>query len=128
MSTDITVAERGASSITGPSRSNFLQEWFILLLGAISAGLLGAVVGSYAIDTDPAAMAMLATAGYLIGYLLARTLVPDIVAHGMMFLMGIAVALFTIEPNSLWEQIRAGEWRLDPGSIRDVATRIHLVD
>ncbi len=74
--------------------------------------MLGAVVGGYAIDTDPAAMAMLATAAYLVGYLLARTLIPDIVAHGIAFLMGIGVALFAIEPNTLWEQLRAGEWRI----------------
>ncbi len=54
----------------------------------------------------------MATAGYLVGYLLARILIPDIVAHGIVFLMGIAVALFAIEPNTLWDQLRAGEWRL----------------
>ena len=111
MSTNVTSADRGASSTTSRGSSHLLEEWFILLLGAISGGLLGAVVGGYAIDTDPAAMAMLATAAYLVGYLLARTLIPDIVAHGIAFLMGIGVALFAIEPNTLWEQLRAGEWR-----------------
>ncbi len=112
MSTNISVADRGVRSTTGQGSTSFLAEWFILLLGAISAGLLGAVVGAYAIDTDPAAMAMLATAGYLVGYLLARTLIPDFVAHAIVFLMGIAVALFSIEPNTLWQQLRSGEWRL----------------
>lgn len=88
-----------------------LQGWFILLLGAFSAGLLGAVVGAYAIDTDPAVMATLATAGYLFGFLLARTWIPDLLAHVISFMIGIVLSLAVIAPSQLSNQLRAGEWR-----------------
>ncbi len=112
MSTSSVPASSTGDSGARPSSPFAFEGWFILLLGALSAGLLGSVVGAYAIDTDPAAMATLATAGYLAGYFLARTLLPDIAAHWLSFLCGIFLALIAIDPNTLWEELRAGEWRL----------------
>ncbi len=103
-----TTSESRSSSPAGVQGST----WFILILGAISAGLLGAVVGAYAIDSSPSTMAMLATAGYLAGYVLARTFVPDLLAHLITFVIGIVLALVAIEPQTLYEQLRAREWQL----------------
>ncbi len=95
-----------------PARASSQGEnWFVLLLGALSTGLLGAVVGAYAVDTNPSTMATLATAGYLVGFGLARAYIPDALAHLFMFLTGIAVALISIEPRVLYHQVRAGEWQ-----------------
>jgi MFS family permease len=111
MSTSFASTKRSTGHAASAKPSYFLEGWFILLLGALSAGLLGAVVGAYAIDTDPATMATLATAGYLVGYFLAGTLIPDILAHGISFLLGVVVALVAIEPGTIWRQLRAGDWR-----------------
>ncbi|MEZ4665676.1 MAG: transglutaminase-like domain-containing protein [Thermomicrobiales bacterium] len=86
--------------------------WPLLVLGAFSVGLLGAVVGEYSINTDPGALATLATAGYLIGYALARTSIPDLAAHGFSFLLGILASSIAIDPAANWQQVRNGEWRL----------------
>ncbi|MCA9859201.1 MAG: hypothetical protein KC438_05730, partial [Thermomicrobiales bacterium] len=94
-----------------PAAPVSLGNWFVLILGALGAGLLGAVVGNYAVDTDPAIMAMLATAGYLVGFMLARTLIPDLLAHLLTFGMGIVIALVAIDPELLWQQLRSGDWR-----------------
>ena len=92
-------------------RTASVERWFILVLGALSAGLLGAVVGSYAIDSDPSTLATLATAGYLIGYFLARTHLPDVIAHSLTILLGVLVSLAAIDPPTLYRQLRAGQWR-----------------
>lgn len=84
----------------------------MLVLGALSAGLLGAVVGSYAIDTDPLTMALLATVGYLVGFLLARTQFPDLIAHCCTILLGVIVSLVAIDPGLLYRQLRAREWQI----------------
>ena len=112
MSTNAASAAGTAKPASRTGATFFLEGWFVLVLGALSSGLLGAVVGAYAIDTDPGTMATLATAGYLFGYFLAGTLIPDILAHGLTFLIGIGVALIAIDPNMLWDQLRAGEWRV----------------
>lgn len=88
-----------------------LEEWFVLLLGTISAGLVGAIVGSYATGTDPAILASLATAGYLLGYLFARMRAPDLFAHAVTLWLGILVALFAIDPEVLWHEVSSGAWR-----------------
>ena len=67
--------------------------------------ITGAVVGSYAIDTDRGHGERCWPRLAILSGIPGASLVSDIVAHGTTFLMGIAVALFTIEPNSLWEQI-----------------------
>lgn len=112
MSTDSTALSRQPAHTAGRSDSSVPTEsWFILLLGALSAGLIGAVVGVYAVDTNPAAMATLATAGYLLGYVLARTYVPDLLAHCFTVLLGILVSLLAIDPRTVYQQVRAGEWQ-----------------
>ncbi len=96
-----------------PGRRTLVAEWwFVLVLGAFSAGLLGAVIGSYAIDTDPVTMAVLATAGYLVGFLLARTHLPDLIAHVFTILLGAIVSLVAIDPDLLYRQLRAREWQI----------------
>lgn len=86
-------------------------RWFLLVLGAFSVGLLGAIVGSYAVETDPPVVATLATAGYLIGYVLARTRIPDAAAHLITILLGVTASLIAIDPALFYRQLRAGEWR-----------------
>jgi transglutaminase-like putative cysteine protease len=112
MSTDSAAISTSTPASNGAARSSIPGEsWFVLLLGALSAGLLGAVVGAYAVDTDPSTMATLATAGYLFGYGLARAYIPDLLAHLFMFITGVAVALVSIEPRTLYQQVRSGEWQ-----------------
>lgn len=113
MSTESAAIPISVVSDQTPARSSGQSEsWFVLLFGALSAGLLGAVVGAYAVDTNPSTMAILATAGYLVGYGLARAYIPDLLAHLFMFVTGIAVALASIEPRILYQQLRAGEWNV----------------
>ncbi|HET9659027.1 MAG TPA: transglutaminase-like domain-containing protein [Thermomicrobiales bacterium] len=96
-----------------PAKLSPLGEgWFILILGALSSGLLGAVVGAYTADANPSTMATLASAGYLAGYTLARTYAPDALAHLITFVLGIVIALAAIEPRTLYHQLRAGEWQV----------------
>lgn len=111
MSTETLPLKRSESGRSPAGSTFFMEGWFLLLLGAFSVGLLGAVVGAYSVDTDPAALAALATAGYLIGYVLARTLIPDLVAHGLSFLIGVLGSLVAIDPGTVARQLRAGEWR-----------------
>lgn len=95
------------------AEANFrIERWVILLLGSLATGLLGYVVGEYAVDTDPVVMASLAITGFLVGFLLARTAMVDIVAHAIAFLLGIVVSLIAIDPTQLGTQLRAGEWRV----------------
>lgn len=89
-----------------------IGPWFVFILGALSAGLLGAVVGSSPIDTSPEAVAILAATGYFVGFILARTTFPDVLAHFVMISVGVLVSLAAIDPVTLAHQARAGEWRL----------------
>lgn len=86
-------------------------SWLVLIIGALSVGLLGSVVGNYAKGTDATVMAMLATAGYLFGFALARAGVPDILAHLLSFFMGIAIALVAISPHQLYIDLQARQWQ-----------------
>lgn len=88
-----------------------VEDWVILLLGALAAGLLGAVVGNSAVDADPAILASLATAGYMLGYVLAGTLLPDLIAHLLAFVLGVVISLVAIDSHLVWQQLRAGDWR-----------------
>ncbi len=94
MSTDSFSIPPGLTRENGRFRSAVVAErWFMLVLGALSVGLLGVVVGSYAVDANPVVVAVLATSGYIVGYLLARTHLPDLVAHLCTFLLGVFISL-----------------------------------
>ncbi len=112
MSTDSILRSENQNRPSRAGRGHVPSErWFVLLLGALSAGLLGMVVGSFAIDSNPPAVATLATAGYLLGFLLARSRLSDMVAHLCIIVAGVLVSLLAIDPDLLYRQSRAGEWR-----------------
>jgi Transglutaminase-like superfamily len=91
--------------------SEKLDDWLLVVAGAISVGLLGAVVGASRDQADDATLAVLATAGYLLGFALARAAMPDLLAHVTASLWGVAASLIALEPRGLAHSIGRGDWR-----------------
>ncbi|MGE3798079.1 MAG: transglutaminase family protein, partial [Thermomicrobiales bacterium] len=70
--------------------------------------LLGLVIGPGQQFIEPQTFGVIAGLGYLIGFILAETRIPDLVAHGVGFVTGLTVAMTLVEPELIWDDVRDG--------------------
>ena len=89
-------------------RASYVPDWVSLFAGVGMMALLGLVIdpGDHTIEAQT--FGVVAGLGYLLGFVLAEFGLPDLAAHFVSLLAGIAVALFATEPERTWSELSSG--------------------
>jgi transglutaminase-like putative cysteine protease len=94
-------------------RSLLPQEGLLtLVLMSVAVGLVGMTVANGRLADRQTLFVAMAVAGFLFGFLLAKTRASDIFAHALAFLIGIPLALFAVDTSSSVAAFRAREWHV----------------
>src|SRR5680860_777581 len=100
--------EPPTSDSPNPSLS---EGWTTLLVGLAMMLLLGMVIDPDNGVVDPRTLSVIAAAGYLIGFMLAKTRMPDLTAHLVATVTGLVAAVVAVEPRFTAEAVQGLHFR-----------------
>lgn len=75
------------------------EGWVTLLVGLAMMTLLGLVIDPDNGVVDDRALSLITASGYLVGFLLSKTRMPDLIAHAIAMMTGLAAAVIAVEPR-----------------------------
>jgi hypothetical protein len=105
-------------------RSNVIEEskkplplapsegWMTVFAGVAMMAVIGFAVQPGLDLTIPVSLALITSGGYLIGFLLAKLRVPDLLAHLVVLLLGYGVGTAVVDRGLTWELLSARQIRV----------------